>query len=170
MTLELVLLPAALLVAGFALFLVMLSAATPFVAFIADVPAAVLHQAMFGGVKSLVLLSIPFFLFAGIPVLLALHFWETARNVTPVHPAIIVSAFLVHKRWSDRLPADIRTAMQEEGARLGRDVSAWTTEAIGRANATWTPNCGELIELPAAERAVLAEYRALAAVTQRHST
>jgi acyl-CoA synthetase (AMP-forming)/AMP-acid ligase II len=65
MTLALVLLPAILLLAGFPVFLVLLSAATAFVVFVADVPATILHQAMFGGVESFALLSIPFFLFAG---------------------------------------------------------------------------------------------------------
>jgi C4-dicarboxylate transporter DctM subunit len=65
MTVALLLVPALLLVAGFPIFLVLLSAATAFVVFVADVPATILHQGMFGGVESFALLSIPFFLFAG---------------------------------------------------------------------------------------------------------
>ena len=65
MTAALVLLPIGLLFAGFPVFLVLLAAAAAFVVFVADVPATVLHQAMFGGVDSFALLSIPFFLFAG---------------------------------------------------------------------------------------------------------
>ena len=127
-------------------------------------------------------------LLAGIPVLSALRFWDAARYVTQIHPAIVVSVFLVNKRWFDRLPADIRTAMQEEGARVDRELFSWTTEAIARANVAWTQNGGELIDLPATEQArmmsefaalgeqimgqnaeVMAEYRALAAVAQRHA-
>ncbi|WP_376099859.1 TRAP transporter large permease [Roseomonas sp. CCTCC AB2023176] len=65
MTAALVALPLAMLVAGFPVFLVLLAAATAYAIFIADVPATVLHQTMFGGVDSFALLSIPFFLFAG---------------------------------------------------------------------------------------------------------
>jgi C4-dicarboxylate transporter DctM subunit len=65
MTVALFLAPVAMLLAGFPVFLVLLAAAAGFVAFIADVPPVVLHQAMFGGVDSFALLSIPFFLFAG---------------------------------------------------------------------------------------------------------
>lgn len=65
MTAALVLLPVAMLLAGFPVFLVLLGAAACYVAFVAEVPAVVLHQAMFGGVDSFALLSIPFFLFAG---------------------------------------------------------------------------------------------------------
>lgn len=65
MTAALLLLPVAMLLAGFPVFLVLLGAAAAHVAFVADVPAVVLHQAMFGAVDSFALLSIPFFLFAG---------------------------------------------------------------------------------------------------------
>lgn len=127
-------------------------------------------------------------LLAGIPVLSALRFWDAARYVTQIHPAIVVSVFLVNKRWFDRLPTDIRTAMQEEGARIDRELFSWTTEAIVRANTAWIQNGGELIDLPAAEQArmmsefatlgeqimsqnaeVLAEYRALSSVAQRYA-
>jgi C4-dicarboxylate transporter DctM subunit len=65
MTAFLLLLPVAMLLAGFPVFLVLLGAASAYVAFVANVPPVVLHQAMFGGVDSFALLSIPFFLFAG---------------------------------------------------------------------------------------------------------
>jgi C4-dicarboxylate transporter DctM subunit len=65
MTAALALLPVAMLVAGFPVFLVLLGAATAFIVFVANVPPVVLHQTLFGGVDSFALLSIPFFLFAG---------------------------------------------------------------------------------------------------------
>jgi C4-dicarboxylate transporter DctM subunit len=65
MTAALVALPLLMLLAGFPVFLVLLASATAYAVFVADVPGTVLHQAMFGGVDSFALLSIPFFLFAG---------------------------------------------------------------------------------------------------------
>jgi C4-dicarboxylate transporter DctM subunit len=65
MTAFLFLLPVAMLLAGFPVFLVLLGAAAAYVAFVAEVPPVVLHQTMFGGVDSFALLSIPFFIFAG---------------------------------------------------------------------------------------------------------
>ncbi len=65
MTAALAFAPLAMLLAGFPVFLVLLAAAAGYAVFVADVPATVLHQAMFGGVDSFALLSIPFFLFAG---------------------------------------------------------------------------------------------------------
>jgi TRAP-type C4-dicarboxylate transport system substrate-binding protein len=125
-------------------------------------------------------------LLAGIPVLSALRYWDAAKAVTEIHPAIVVSTFLVNRRWFERLPPDMQRAMEEEGARIDREMFAWTTEAIARANATWTQNGGELIRLPADEQArmmrelaslgesimaqnaaVKAEYDALARVANR---
>jgi C4-dicarboxylate transporter DctM subunit len=65
MTAALVALPLVMLAAGFPVFLVLLASASAYAVFVADVPGTVLHQAMFGGVDSFALLSIPFFLFAG---------------------------------------------------------------------------------------------------------
>ena len=65
MTAALIAFPFAMLAAGFPVFLVLLAAAAAYAVLVSDVPATVLHQAMFGGVDSFALLSIPFFLFAG---------------------------------------------------------------------------------------------------------
>jgi TRAP-type C4-dicarboxylate transport system substrate-binding protein len=91
-------------------------------------------------------------LLAGIPVLSALRYYDAAKAVTEIHPAIVVSMFLVNKRWHDRLPADIQQVMAEEGARIDRELFAWTTNAIAAANQTWTQNGGELIRLPPEEQ------------------
>ncbi|WP_052401301.1 TRAP transporter substrate-binding protein [Muricoccus aerilatus] len=91
-------------------------------------------------------------LLAGIPVLSALRYYDVAKTVTEIHPAIVISVFLVNKRWYDRLPADVRTAMAEEGARVDRDIFAWTTGAIDEANKAWTAGGGEIVRLPAEEQ------------------
>ncbi|MBI0533965.1 TRAP transporter substrate-binding protein [Roseomonas sp. KE2513] len=91
-------------------------------------------------------------LLAGIPVLSALRYYDVAKTVTEIHPAIVVSVFLVNKRWYDRLPADVRTAMAEEGARVDRDIFAWTTGAIDEANKAWAAGGGEIVRLPPEEQ------------------
>jgi TRAP-type C4-dicarboxylate transport system substrate-binding protein len=125
-------------------------------------------------------------LLAGIPVLSALRYYDVAKAVTEIHPAFVVSTFLVNRRWYERLPADIQRAMAEEGAKIDRDLFPWTTQAIQRANQAWTQNGGELLQLPPPEQdrmmrefealgtsimaqnaAVKAEYDLLARVAQR---
>ncbi len=91
-------------------------------------------------------------LLAGIPVLSALRYFDVAKAVTEIHPAIVVSVFLVNKRWHDRLPAEAQRVMAEEGARVDRELYAWTTNAIEEANRAWTAGGGELIRLPPPEQ------------------
>jgi C4-dicarboxylate transporter DctM subunit len=61
----LVVVPLALLVLGFPIFVVLLGAALTYVGFFATVPPTVLHQVLYGGLDNYPLLAIPFFLFAG---------------------------------------------------------------------------------------------------------
>ncbi|HEX2546074.1 MAG TPA: TRAP transporter large permease [Ramlibacter sp.] len=58
-------LPLALLVAGMPIFLVLLTASAATVLFVMDIPAAALHQTLFGAIDSFALLSVPFFIYAG---------------------------------------------------------------------------------------------------------
>jgi TRAP-type C4-dicarboxylate transport system substrate-binding protein len=92
-------------------------------------------------------------LIAGIPVLTALKFYDAAKAVTEIHPTMVVSMFLVNKRWFDRQPEEVRRIMAEAGARIDREMFAWTTTAIEAANRGWTQNGGEIIRLQPAEQA-----------------
>ena len=58
-------LPVALLLIGFPIFLVLLSAVTVALVFFMKVPLAALHQNLFGGVNAFALLAVPYFIYAG---------------------------------------------------------------------------------------------------------
>jgi C4-dicarboxylate transporter DctM subunit len=58
-------LPIGLLLAGFPIFLVLLSAVTVALVFFMNVPLAALHQNLFGSLNAFPLLAIPFFIYAG---------------------------------------------------------------------------------------------------------
>jgi C4-dicarboxylate transporter DctM subunit len=58
-------LPLALLVAGFPFFLVLLTAATLTIALLTSVPPTAIPQIMFGAIGNFALLAVPFFIFAG---------------------------------------------------------------------------------------------------------
>jgi C4-dicarboxylate transporter DctM subunit len=58
-------LPLALLVAGFPIFLVLLTAVTVALVFYMNVPLAALHQNLFGSINAYALLAIPYFIYAG---------------------------------------------------------------------------------------------------------
>lgn len=61
----LALLPLGLLLAGVPIFLVLLSASMATLLLFTSLPAAALHQTLFGALDSFALLSVPFFIFAG---------------------------------------------------------------------------------------------------------
>ena len=60
-----VLLPVALLLLGFPLFLVLLATTATVFVFFADVPTTAIHQVMFSSIDKYALLAVPFFVFAG---------------------------------------------------------------------------------------------------------
>lgn len=65
MSFALGILPVALLLLGFPVFLVLLTAATVALMFYMGLPLAALHQNLFGSVNAFALLAIPFFIYAG---------------------------------------------------------------------------------------------------------
>ncbi len=65
MIFALVVVPVALLLLGFPIFMVLLSGSTLALLFYMNVPMAVVHQNMFGTINSFAMLAIPFFIYAG---------------------------------------------------------------------------------------------------------
>ena len=57
--------PAVLLLLGFPIFLILLSASAILLLFFMNVPTTAVHQVMFGSVDKFALIAVPFFLFAG---------------------------------------------------------------------------------------------------------
>ena len=65
MTFALGVIPVVLLLLGFSIFLVLLSAASVALVFYMQMPMAALHQNLFGSINAYALLAIPYFLFTG---------------------------------------------------------------------------------------------------------
>jgi C4-dicarboxylate transporter, DctM subunit len=65
MTFALGVLPVALLLLGFPIYLVLLAAVAVALLFYMDVPLVVLHQNLFGAIDAFALLAVPFFIYAG---------------------------------------------------------------------------------------------------------
>jgi C4-dicarboxylate transporter DctM subunit len=65
MTFSLALLPVALLLLGFPIFLVLLAASAVTLVFLMNVPLAALQQNLFGSINAFALLAVPFFVYAG---------------------------------------------------------------------------------------------------------
>ena len=65
MSFALGLLPVLLLLAGFPIYLVLLTASTCALLFFMQVPLSVIHQTLFGSIDAFALLAVPFFIYAG---------------------------------------------------------------------------------------------------------
>jgi len=101
-------------------------------------------------------------LLAGIPVLTPFKFYDAAKPVTEIHPAIVVSTLVVNRQWFDALPAEVRAAIVETGARVDSEAYSFATALVERANKGWVENGGQLLKLPAPEQAkMMAELKAL---------
>ena len=65
MLFSLCILPIVLLLIGFPIFLVLLSAVAVTLVFFMNVPLAALHQNLFGAINATPILAVPFFIYAG---------------------------------------------------------------------------------------------------------
>jgi TRAP-type transport system periplasmic protein len=103
-------------------------------------------------------------LLAGIPVLSAMKFYDAAKAVTEIHPAIVVSTLVVNKAWFAKLPADVQAAALEVGSKVDREMFTVASGIVDRANKAWDANGGQRMTLSAAEQAkMMGDLKALGA-------
>jgi TRAP-type C4-dicarboxylate transport system substrate-binding protein len=99
---------------------------------------------------------------AGIPVLTPFKFYDAAKPITEIHPAIVTSTVVVNKKWLEGLPAEVRAAVVEVGAAVDKEAYGFASALVERASKGWVANGGELLRLPAAEQAkMMGELKAL---------
>ncbi|MGE0745591.1 MAG: TRAP transporter substrate-binding protein [Rhodospirillales bacterium] len=83
--------------------------------------------------------------------------WTLTKYLTETDEAILVSAVGVHKPWFDKLPADIRAAMLEEGGKLDKEMHDYSVEKRKGFRQNWVKNGGELIKFSPEEQRKLME-------------
>ena len=90
---------------------------------------------------------------SSIVVMGALKFFSVTKSITLIESGHIPSAIWISKRWLNKLPKDLQTAVIE----TGRSLEGWAGKmAYGfnqRAEALWKKNGAEIIRLPAADQA-----------------
>lgn len=101
-------------------------------------------------------------LLAGITILTAFKYYDVAKTVTETHQSLVISTVIVNKRWLDALPADVRQAILDAGAKVDGGMLE-VAEAINeRASKGWDANGGVRIQLPPAEQAkMMSELKAV---------
>jgi len=90
---------------------------------------------------------------SGITVFNAMHFQDAAKYVTEINQPAIFLVVEVSKRWYEALPKDLQEIVDRDGAAASIAVNAPSGALFEKARKAWTDNGGELIGLPADERA-----------------
>ncbi|MGE0748272.1 MAG: TRAP transporter substrate-binding protein [Rhodospirillales bacterium] len=82
----------------------------------------------------------------------AFKFWTLAKYQTESDEVLIISQVTVHKPWLDKLPADLRAMILEEGKKLDDEMIAYSLEKRKFYRENWVKNGGELIHFTPEER------------------
>ena len=90
---------------------------------------------------------------SAIPVFTTLQYQDAARHVTETGQAYIFCIAMVSKRWFDGLPADLQGLVMATARQAGAEATPWSLDFIISQRKVWTDKGGELIALPAADKA-----------------
>lgn len=94
---------------------------------------------------------------AGIPILTAFKFYDTAKHVTNINMNQIVSVTLVNEAWFQSQSDEVKAAIIEAGRAAEKTVFAWGVANVERAEKAWLENGGEVHMLPEDQQAQLQE-------------
>jgi TRAP-type C4-dicarboxylate transport system substrate-binding protein len=94
---------------------------------------------------------------AGITFLAGLHFQSAAKYVTQTDHSSIFIVAECSKKWLDTLPEDLRQVIDRVGASQAKAFVQPGRAIIDKGTKAWTDGGGELIELPANEKAEMAK-------------
>jgi len=97
---------------------------------------------------------------AGITFLAGLKFQGAAKYVTQTDHSSIFIVAECSKRWLDTLPEDLRQVVERAGASEAKAFVQPAREIIDKGLKGWTDGGGELIDLPASERAEMVKMLA----------
>ncbi|MAY60992.1 MAG: hypothetical protein CML29_02170 [Rhizobiales bacterium] len=92
---------------------------------------------------------------AGIPILTAFKFYDTAKYVTNINMNQIVSITLVNEAWFQSQSDEVKTAILEAGRAAEETVFPWGVDNVERAEKAWLDNGGEVATLPEKQQAEL---------------
>lgn len=94
---------------------------------------------------------------AGMPILTAFKFYDTAQHVTDLNFSHLVSVTLVNEMWFQSQSPEVQDAIRAAGRAAEEAVFDWGVENVERANAAWLAAGGEIHTLPAEQQAQMME-------------
>jgi TRAP-type transport system periplasmic protein len=93
--------------------------------------------------------------FGALPVFSALQYQDTAKYMTETGQSYIFSEAVLSKRWFDGLPADLQGIVMATSKQAGIEAIPWARDFLVAQRKVWADKGGEVIALPAAEKAEL---------------
>jgi TRAP-type transport system periplasmic protein len=90
---------------------------------------------------------------AGITPLVNLHFVDAAKYITEINQPTIFLMLEVSRSWYDSLPKDLQEIVDRDGAREAVAINPASEEFNAKAEKAWVAGGGEVISLPAEEKA-----------------
>ncbi|HEY5609336.1 MAG TPA: TRAP transporter substrate-binding protein [Alphaproteobacteria bacterium] len=91
----------------------------------------------------------------GASVFVAFKTYTIAKYITRTKDTLVCPIHFANKGWWDKLPADVRTALEQEYPKADLDNMKHSNEGEIEAFEAWKKNGGEINELPPAEAAEL---------------
>jgi TRAP-type C4-dicarboxylate transport system substrate-binding protein len=88
-----------------------------------------------------------------LPVFSALQYQGTAKYMTETGQAYIFSIAMLSKRWFDGLPPDLQGIVMSTSWQAGAEAIPWSLDFLVEQRKAWVDKGGEVIALPAADRA-----------------
>ncbi|WP_112322927.1 TRAP transporter substrate-binding protein [Oceanibium sediminis] len=92
---------------------------------------------------------------AGMPILTAFKFYDSAQHVTDLNFSEIVSLTLVNEMWFQAQADEVKEAIIASGRAAEETVFPWGVANVERANAAWVENGGQILKLSEEEQAQL---------------
>lgn len=92
---------------------------------------------------------------AGMPILTAFKFYDSAKYVTDLKFSEIVTVTLANEAWFQSQSAEVQEAIIAAGRAAEMSVFDWGKENVARANQAWLDNGGEILTLSDSEQADL---------------
>lgn len=92
---------------------------------------------------------------AGMPILTAFKYYDSAKYVTDLKFSELVSLTVVNEMWFQSQSAEVQTALRDAGRAAETTVFPWGVANVERADAAWVENGGEILKLPDDQQATL---------------
>jgi len=93
---------------------------------------------------------------SNIMVLAGIKVYSVAKNITLANDAMIAVVAMASKKFMDKLPADLQSAVLEVGREMEVYMRGVAKEYNGKAEEAWRQN-GAIFQLPEADRQILME-------------